>query len=134
MARYTDEDQAAADGFRIVHEPDRHRYAVYEREPAAAVDGDGSGVAGGAAAARAEADRAPGRLVGEAHYTLLGDDAIDFDHTVVLPELRGTGLSGLLAQHALRGDAPRGRRVHASCWFIEGYLARHPELLRDGCA
>ncbi|RGE23790.1 GNAT family N-acetyltransferase [Leucobacter sp. wl10] len=105
MSRYLDEDQAAADDLRIVHEPEQHRYAVYRRT--------------------ADEDR----LVGEAHYSLLGDEVIDFDHTLVLPELRGTGLSGLLARRALTGDAIGERRVNASCWFIEGYLARHPELL-----
>lgn len=104
MARYLDEEQAAADGFRIVHEPELGRYAILHGQ------GDGD------------------RLVGEAHYRLLGDDGIDFDHTVVVPELRGTGLSGLLAHAAVTGDAAHGRRMQASCWFIEGYLARHPEL------
>ncbi|MBK0420978.1 N-acetyltransferase [Leucobacter sp. CSA2] len=107
MARYADEQQAAADGFRIVHEPEKSRYAV--------ITGEGDDA----------------RLVGEAHYSLIGDDAIDFDHTVVVPELRGSGLSGLLARHALTGDAAKGRRILASCWFIEGYLARHPELASD---
>lgn len=105
MARYLDEDQAAADGLRIVHEPEQHRYAVYQRVS----DED--------------------RLVGEAHYSLLGEKVINFDHTVVVPALRGTGLSGLLAHRALTGDAIGDRRVHASCWFIERYLARHPELI-----
>ena len=104
MAKYTDEDQAAADGFRIVHEPEASRYAILQGAGEEAV------------------------LVGEAHYSLRGEDVIDFDHTVVTPALRGTGLSGLLAQHALTGDAVRGRRIVASCWYIEGYLARHPEL------
>ncbi|GAB2551568.1 GNAT family N-acetyltransferase [Leucobacter ruminantium] len=107
MARYRDEDQAAADGIRIVHEPERSRYA----------------------ALRGSGDDA--LLIGEAHYTLLGDDAIDFDHTVVTPPMRGTGVAGLLAQRALTGEAARGRRVRASCWFIAGYLGRHPELLDD---
>lgn len=107
-----------ADGFRFAHEPDRGRYALY--------------------LAQHDADAAPGtgeRLVGEAHYTLRGSGtaqdpgSIDFDHTVVAPELRGTGLSGLLARRALTGDAIGDRRVLASCWFIEGYLAKHPELL-----
>lgn len=105
MSRYENEEQAAADGFGIVHEPERHRYAVYQR---------GSG---------------EDRLIGEAHYSLLGDDVIDFDHTVVVPALRGTGLSRLLARRALTGDAIGERSVRASCWFIDGYLARHPELL-----
>lgn len=106
MVRYEDEQQAAENGLRIEHEAGRHRYAVYQ----------GAGE--------------DERLVGEAHYSLLGDDAIDFDHTIVLPELRGTGLASLLAHRALTGDAIGDRRVHASCWFIRGYLARNPELLR----
>lgn len=104
MATYTDESQAAADGFRIVHEPEEQRYAVLE----AGEMGD--------------------RLVGEAHYTLIGGTGINFDHTVVLPEFRGTGLSGLLAHRALTGDAVDGRKIIASCSFIAGYLERHPEL------
>lgn len=120
MARYLSEAEAAADGFSIVHEPEQHRFAVYLRT--------------------GEIER----LVGEAHYTLAGAAAagdstspesaaaagtIDFDHTVVRPEYRGTGLSGLLAHRAVTDDVVHGRRVLTSCWFIEGYLAKHPELL-----
>ena len=64
MAKYTDEAQAQADGFSIEHEADRHRFVVVQT----ADGGD---------------DAAEGSIVGEAHYTLIGDDAIDFDHTVV---------------------------------------------------
>ncbi|PRI10850.1 GNAT family N-acetyltransferase [Leucobacter massiliensis] len=105
MARYSDEVQAAADGFAIVHEPDRGRYALYREDSGAR------------------------SLVGEAHYSLIGEDAIDFDHTVVAPALRGTGLAGLLARRALTGDAVGGRRVRASCWYVAGVIERHPELL-----
>ena len=105
MARYTDETQAAEDGFRITHEPEAQRYAVLQTSET----GD--------------------RLVGEAHYTLIGGTTINFDHTVVLPELRGTGLSGLLAHHALTGEAVGERRIVASYSFIAGYLERHPELI-----
>lgn len=105
MARFLDEAQAAAAGFHIVHEPDVSRYAVYQ----------GTG-----------AER---QLVGEAHYSLRGDTAIDFDHTVVHPSLRGTGLAALLARRALTGDQVQGRQIQASCWFIAGFLERHPELL-----
>ncbi|MGJ0203933.1 N-acetyltransferase [Leucobacter sp. gxy201] len=114
MARYQDEAAAAADGFTIVHQADRHRYALLQQP-------------GGEAGPGAPEPR----MIGEAHYTLIGDDAIDFDHTVVDPSLRGTGLSGVLARRALTGSAADGRRILASCWFIEGYLAKHPELRRD---
>lgn len=113
MARYLDEQQAAADGFSIVHEPEEQRYAIYQSESASTGQHERAG---------------RGRLVGEAHYSLIGERTIDFDHTVVLPELRGTGLAGLLAHHALTGDAIGTRQLHASCWFIDGYLSRHPEL------
>lgn len=105
MARYLDEEQARADGFTIAHEPEANRFVLA---------------------------RGDGEVVGEAHYTLLGDDGIDFDHTVVDPSLRGTGLSGLLAEHALTAEIVRGRRIHASCWFIEGYLQKHPHLAQTG--
>ncbi len=114
MARYLDETAAQADGISIAHQPDQARYAVLRSgDPATGETGDGA------------------ELIGEAHYTLLGDDAINFDHTVVVPEFRGTGLSGLLAHRALTGSAAEGRRIQASCWFIAGYLAKHPELGRS---
>ena len=103
MARYLSEEDAAADGITIVHESERSRFAVYrERES-----------------------------VGEAHYTLGeigGEPAIDFDHTFVDPQWRGTGLSGLLAHRAVTDNISDGRRKLASCWFIAGYLQRNPEL------
>lgn len=104
MARFLDEAQAADAGFHIMHEPEASRYAVYQ----------------GAGAER--------QLVGEAHYSLRGESSIDFDHTVVHPSLRGTGLAALLARRALTGDQVRGRQIEASCWFIAGFLERHPEL------
>ncbi|WP_017793781.1 GNAT family N-acetyltransferase [Leucobacter salsicius] len=104
MARFLDEAQAASAGFHIAHEPKASRYVVYQ----------GAG-----------ADR---QLVGEAHYSLRGDHSVDFDHTSVSPSLRGTGLAALLARRALTGDQVRGRQIEASCWFIAGFLERHPEL------
>ena len=108
MARYTDVQQAEADGFRFAYEPDASRYAVYRSGSEGSED-----------------------LVGEAHFSLRGSELIDFDHTVVIPELRGTGISGLLARFALLGPAASGRRIAASCWFIDGYLAKHPEILEE---
>ncbi|MGK0721515.1 GNAT family N-acetyltransferase [Leucobacter sp. W1478] len=101
MARYLSEEAATADGFEIIHQPDRQRFVVIK----------------------------DAEVVGEAHYSLLGASGIDFDHTVVVPQYRGTGISRLLARRAVTDEVVRGRRVAASCWFIEGYLAKHPELL-----
>lgn len=135
MARYSDESQAQVDGFRIEHEPDRHRFVVLH--DAAGTDmGADEGAADSARDSPADspADAAAGgtvgapTVVGEAHYTLLGEHGIDFDHTVVTPRLRGTGLASLLATRALTSDVVRGRKIQASCWYIEGFLERHPLL------
>lgn len=112
MVRYVDNAQARADGFRIEHEPERNRFVLLQTS-----NGGDSGA------------QAP-IVVGEAHYSLLGANGIDFDHTVVNPSLRGTGLSGLLAERALTDEVVKGRKIQASCWFIEGYLKRHPHLLQ----
>lgn len=105
MARYVTETEARADGYTFEHEADRHEFVI----------------------------RRAGEVLGVAHYTLFGEGtaaaAIDFDHTEVDPALRGTGLSGVLAQRALGDEIVRGRRIRTSCWFMEGYLAKHPEFL-----
>lgn len=112
MARYRDEAEAAADGYTIEHEPDAQRFVLVQ-------------------SADASAER-----LGEAHYRLLGGDppdehaAIDFDHTYVHPSLRGTGLSGILVRRALTDEITRDRRLDAGCWFVAGYLEKHPELRR----
>lgn len=114
MAIFLNEAAAASEGFHIEHEPERSRFALYRSD------------------ARDEAssnDASHNTLVGEAHYSLRGDNTIDFDHTVVDPAYRGTGLSGLLAHHALTSSVTHNRKVVASCWYIDGYLAKHPELL-----
>jgi predicted GNAT family acetyltransferase len=100
MARYLDEAEARAAGFAVEHDAERRRFAL-TRE---------------------------GRVLGTAHYTLLGENGIDFDGTQVTPEFRGTGLAAILAQRAFSDEIVRGRSIRTSCWFMEGYLARHPEL------
>ncbi|MFC5337730.1 GNAT family N-acetyltransferase [Leucobacter denitrificans] len=104
MANYSDEEAALADGIQIVHEPDASRFAVYQQQDEAR------------------------SLVGEAHYSLRRSGKVDFDHTLIIPRLRGTGLSNLLAQHALTSDVAKSNEITASCWFIAQYLARNPEL------
>ncbi|MBC9953058.1 N-acetyltransferase [Leucobacter sp. cx-42] len=111
MARYLTEEAAAADGFTIVHEPAKSEFALYST------------------------DGAKTRKLGEAHYSLAGEAGtpnatIDFDHTFVDPQLRGTGLSGLLAHVAVSSEIAADRRTLASCWFIDGYLKKHPEYRR----
>lgn len=107
MARYLSEAAANAAGITIVHEPDAQRFAVYRA---------------------VEESAKPAELVGEAHYSLPREGVIDFDHTVVDVSLRGTGLSGVLARKALTSEVTSGRNIIASCWFIDGYMHKHPEL------
>lgn len=109
MARYLNEEQAISAGFRIEHEAEKHRFVVVQTQ-----------------------DVSEATTVGEAHYTLLGESGIDFDHTLVDPSLRGTGLAGLLAQRALTDEVVRGRKIQASCWFIAEYLEKHPHLAETG--
>lgn len=117
MARYLDEAAAAADGIYIVHEPDAHRFALYQD------------TAGDMATGHDDTASDSRELIGEAHYSLAVAGAVDFDHTVVDPKFRGTGLSGLLAHHAVTSEVAHTHRVRASCSFISGYLMKHPELL-----
>lgn len=105
MTKYLDEETAASDGITIVHEPEQQRFALYRGE---------------------SSDRT---LIGEAHYSFPSENTVDFDHTVVHPEYRGTGLSRLLARRAVTSDATKREHVRASCWFIDGYLKENPELL-----
>ncbi|GAA1327813.1 GNAT family N-acetyltransferase [Leucobacter albus] len=107
MARYLSVEDAAAAGITFLHEPEAQRFAVYH------------------------ADGAGKRLAGEAHYSFPRDGVIDFDHTLVDPAYRGTGLSGLLAHEAVTSELAQTNAVVASCWFIEGYLAKHPGLVRS---
>ena len=91
-----------SDEVEFTHEPDESRFAAVRR-------GDGE-------------------RIGEAHYRLLGDEGIDFDHTVVLPALRGRGIASELIRTALTSDIARDRRILASCPFVADYLRQHPEL------
>lgn len=103
MVTYQSEAQAVADGFRIEHQAAAQRFALLRGT----------------------------EHLGEAHYSLAdGGDGptINFDHTFVAPELRGSGLAALLAEHALTDDVVLGRRITASCWYIREYLERNPRL------
>jgi predicted GNAT family acetyltransferase len=113
MAFYTDQEQAQADGFTIEHQADQQQFVVARRAT--------SGAEGG------EID-----IVGHAHYSLRGEDVIDFDSTFVSPKFRGSGLAALLAQHALTHEIIGERRVQASCWYIDEYLTRNPQVIRAG--
>ncbi len=58
-------------------------------------------------------------------YMDLGKQTLDIYRTYVPDELRGKGLAGQLAEHALRYADARGYTVIPSCSFVERYMERH---------
>lgn len=48
-------------------------------------------------------------------------------HTEVPDSLRGSGLGGVLARHALDAARAEGTRVVVQCPFVQGWFRRHPE-------
>ena len=65
-------------------------------------------------------------LTAELTYTLLGD-TITFLRTGVPPALEGQGLGSKLAKAGLDYARSNGLKVRALCWFVNGYIQRHPE-------
>jgi hypothetical protein len=86
----------------------------------------------GAQRFRAEVDGLQSTLA----YTRIGPTqpgagvTLDLYSTFVPPELRGRGLAGDLARHALEFAAAEGFKVIPSCPFIRRYLDAHPQYAR----
>lgn len=87
---------------RVVHEPGSSRYEAFVDD----------------------------RFAGYASYRNEGDVVV-FDHTVVEPAFGGRGVGSALVRRALddlRAEGG-GRRVVAQCWFVAGWMKRHPDYL-----
>lgn len=67
-----------------------------------------------------------GRLAGFAAYEP-GDGTREFNHTVVEDEFGGQGIGGRLARGALDQTRAEGLKVIATCPFIKGWIAKHPD-------
>lgn len=79
---------------------------------------------------RYEARTPDGDVIGVADFRRTdGPDGVRivFPHTYVPPELEGHGIAATLARRALDDARAAGARVVPVCWFIEGYIERHPE-------
>jgi len=64
----------------------------------------------------------------EAVVTYTGEeDSLVFTHTLVPEPLRGRGVGEELVRQAVADARRRGRRVEATCPFVQHYLERHPE-------
>lgn len=104
MARYLNTEEAQEDGYTLDHRENESRFVVEHDD----------------------------KVVGYAHYTVRSNEVIDFDSTVIDESLRGTGLAKILLTRALGDEIVKNRTVAASCWFVAGYLDRHPEALAEG--
>ncbi len=56
-------------------------------------------------------------------------DRIALIHTEVLPAFEGRGLAAAIVRFALDDARAQGRKVIATCPYVQSYLARHPEDL-----
>ncbi len=66
------------------------------------------------------------RLAGFSQYRE-SDGARDFVHTVVKDDFEGQGIGGKLARAALDQTRADGLKVIATCPFINGWIAKHPD-------
>ena len=94
-----DETSADQGAVRLVHDDDRDRFAAYE---------DGAVVA-----VLAFEDEGSVR---------------DLRSTVVAPERSGRGIGSAIVRFALEDSRERGLSIRPTCWFVRGYVERHPEF------
>lgn len=64
----------------------------------------------------------------------LRTDTIIFTHTGVPAQIEGRGLGSALVRAGLAYARENHLKVKTTCWFVQGYLERHPEYadLYDG--
>lgn len=65
-------------------------------------------------------------LAGFADYRSAGG-VVDLVHTEVDDAFGGQGVGSALARFALDDVRRSGRSVRPSCWFIAGWIERHPD-------
>lgn len=88
--------------------------------------GDDFELAHDVAGSRYEA-RVGGDLVAFADYRV-ADDVVVFPHTVVDQRMNGRGIGSRLIRFALDDVRARGvARVEPRCWFVAGWIDRHPD-------
>ncbi len=71
------------------------------------------------------------KIVVGAHTAVLDyrkdGSTILFLHTGVPPALEGQGIGSKLVKAGLDYARANGLKVQTLCWFVDGYLNRHPE-------
>ncbi|WP_235840612.1 GNAT family N-acetyltransferase [Corynebacterium liangguodongii] len=68
-----------------------------------------------------------GALAGFANFDERAGQVRDFNHTVVLPEFRGRGLSAPLIRYALDDTRRAGKRIIPTCSAVAGFVQKNPE-------
>jgi len=71
-------------------------------------------------------------IEGEEAYLLYhagGEGVLDYVSTFVPEPLRGRGIASAVVRCALEYARQQRCRVIPSCWFVKGYVDRHPEFL-----
>jgi uncharacterized protein len=58
---------------------------------------------------------------------ILSSSTITFTHTGVPPALEGQGVGSKLVKAGLEYARENGLKIRSLCWFVDGYLKRHPE-------
>jgi len=69
---------------------------------------------------------------GEEAYLLyhpLSGGVLDFASTFTPEGLRRRGIASAVVREALEYARQHGCRVIPNCWFVKGYIQRHPEYL-----
>ena len=60
-------------------------------------------------------------------YEEAGPTILDYSSTFVPPEVRNRGVGSRLVQYALDHARDGGFTIRPSCWFVAGFIERHPE-------
>lgn len=60
-------------------------------------------------------------------YSMNGNIII-FTHTGVPPALEGRGIGSLLVKTGMQYAKEHNLKVNSLCWFVSGYIERHPEF------
>lgn len=107
-----DETSAGPGAVRLVHDDDRDRYQALIADEMVGVlyYGDES-----------DPHSAPGEP-GDTEAAAIRD----LRSTIVSPEHSGRGVGSALVRFALDDARARGLRLRATCWFVRGWIQRHP--------
>ncbi|WIM67288.1 GNAT family N-acetyltransferase [Corynebacterium breve] len=71
-----------------------------------------------------------GREAGYAEYVPLGDEVLDFNHTVIDQAYRGHGLSSILLTEVLTDVRRAGKKVRPTCSAVERFFEKN-EAFQD---